>query len=59
MYSYKTNCIPQQVAAQVDVIVIHKLAARVQLRVVVQQLDLARLQHVVQPQLVTGRQLVK
>lgn len=50
---------PQQVAPPVDILPVIKLTAGVQLRVVVQQLYLTRLQHVVQPKLITGSKLVE
>lgn len=50
---------PQQVPALVNVLIVLKLAARVQLGVVVQQLDLTRLQHVVQAQFITGGELIE
>lgn len=50
---------PQQVAALVHILPVRKGAARVELGVVGQQLDLTRLQHVVQAQLITARQLVE
>eukprot|EP00879_Flechtneria_rotunda_P017263 GHRR01018084.1.p3 GENE.GHRR01018084.1~~GHRR01018084.1.p3 ORF type:complete len:106 (-),score=28.39 GHRR01018084.1:170-487(-) len=50
---------PEQVAALVHIVIIHKLAASVQLCVVVEQLDFPRLQHVVQAQLITASKLIE